>query len=100
LGTGDTFLHKDTKLPIESQLQSPGYEMRHPWIPLSPNILQIQLGTLLLLGQAPKTGRRSLFQPLPRRGRSKQLRLYKEREEEGAFPVGQGPRDTGRGQPS
>lgn len=45
-------------------------------------------------------GRRGLPQPLPRMGKSKQLRLCKEREVEGAHPVGQGPGDTGRGHPS
>lgn len=80
MGTGNTFLHKGTKLPVESQLESPGYETRHPWVPFSPNILQLQLGDTPASGQAPKTERRGLFQPLPRRGVSKQPRLYKERE--------------------
>ena len=50
-------------------------------------------------GSGPQDGRIGLLQPLPRRGTSKQLRLYRGTEEEGACPVGQGPGDRGRGHP-
>lgn len=42
-------------------------------------------------GSSPQDGRIGLRQPLPSRGKSKQLRLYRGMEEEGAYPVGQGP---------
>lgn len=50
------------------------------WASLSQTSLRSSWGSAL--GAAPKEQRSGLLQPLPRRGKSKQLRLYRDREAE------------------
>lgn len=98
----DTFLHEDTKLPTESHCQrKPAAGQSCSWASLFHTSFQSREAWGAHVGRSsPAPGGEEKPSAFAQGGgRSKQLRLHKDREEEGVPPVGRGPGDAGRGHP-